>query len=80
MDHTETIRRTMVTEINSNPGERESLEIKHGRVYDTNEVGEKFTICGFGAPFVVAIEKETGKKCTLMFQHDPRFYWFDRYV
>lgn len=60
--------------------EKQELETKVGRLYNTEEVQEKFEIDSFLAPFVLAIEKETKKKCLLMFQHEPRFYWFDSYV
>ena len=35
IDETETIRRQMVAEINSDPGSRADLEAKHGQVWDT---------------------------------------------
>jgi len=78
-DKTETIRRQMVQEINGEANDRIRLTKKYGEVFDTSEVQKRFSIEGFMAPFVVAIEKATEKKCTLMFQDNPRFYWFDRY-
>jgi len=79
-DPTENIRRVMVAEINAEQAERERLEEKHGKVYDTDEITEAFILEGFFAPFVFGREKATGRKCTLMFQHNPRFYWFDGYT
>ena len=75
MDKTESIRRKMVSEINSNPGERAQLEEKYGKVWDTTEVEEAFEIIGFMAPYVVAREKTTGKKGSLQFQDSPRYYF-----
>ena len=80
MDKTEGFRREMTSVINSQKAEREALEEKHGDVFDTGEVQERFSIKGFLAPFVDATEKSTGKRCLLMFQHRPRFYWFDSYT
>jgi len=79
MDRTEGIRRVMVQAIDVGKN-REQLEVDWDTVYNTEEVSKSFSIQGFMAPFVVAVEKSTGKKCTLMFQHEPRFYWFDSYV
>jgi len=80
IDETENIRRQMVQEINGEANDRIRLTKKYGEVFDTSEVQKRFSIEGFMAPFCVGIEKSTGKKCTLMFQHEPRFYWFDSYV
>jgi hypothetical protein len=75
LDPTENIRRAMVNEINSNPTEREALEAKHGQVWDTMELGSDFEVTGFMAPFVVARRKSDGVRGSLMFQHQPRFYY-----
>ena len=75
MDKTEGIRRVMVSAINSVEGEREMLEKAHGQVWDTQELGKDFTVEGFMAPFIVVIEKATGKKGTMLFQHSPRYYF-----
>ena len=74
-DPTENIRREMVKEINHDPGSRESLEANHGQVWDTSELQKDFSVTGFMAPFVVVIEKSTGKKGTMVFQDRPRFYY-----
>jgi len=81
MDKTESIRRTMVGEINSEVqsnsevSERVRLEQEHGQVWDTKELSVEFEVKGFMAPFIVAIRKSTGEKGSLMFQHRPRFYF-----
>lgn len=81
-DSTENIRRAMVHEINSNlPPEVEQryLELieKYGtdNVFTTETVQEHFEIVGFMAPFVVARRKSDNARGTLMFSHDPRFYF-----
>jgi len=76
-DPTEDFRRNLVASINSEPEEREKLEGVYGKedVFDTEEVGEKFEITGFLAPFAMARRKSDGVKGTLMFQDTPRFYF-----
>ena len=74
-DPTESIRRTMVAEINHEPGSREALEATHGQVWDTSELQQDFDVIGFMAPLVVAIRKSDGVKGSLMFQASPRFYF-----
>ena len=72
---TETIRRAMVATINAEPGPRELLELEYGQVWDTGQMTKDFDVLGFGAPFVVVQRKSDGQKGTLMFQHNPRFYF-----
>ena len=55
--------------------ERKRLELIYGKVWDTAEVSAEFEVLGFMAPFVVVRRKEDNKKGTLMFQHEPRFYF-----
>jgi len=74
-DHTEGIRREMVSAINADPNERAALEAKHGKVWDTKEVQEDFEVLGFMAPFIGVTEKATGRKGSMMFQHMPRYYF-----
>ena len=74
-DPTESIRRTMVAEINAEPGSRAALEAKHGQVWDTSELQNDFDVIGFMAPLVVALRKSDGVKGSLMFQASPRFYY-----
>jgi hypothetical protein len=74
-DPTEEIRKEMVADINAQPGSREYLEGKHGQVWDTSELGRDFEVIGFMAPVVVVRRKSDGQKGSLMFQHNPRFYF-----
>ena len=74
-DPTEQIRRELVADINAQPGSREFLEAKYGQVWDTQQLQEDFTVEGFLAPFVGVRRKSDGAKGSLMFQHNPRFYF-----
>jgi len=74
-DPTESIRRHMTKEINAVEGSREDLEARYGKVWDTSELQEEFTVSGFMAPFVVVCRKSDGVKGSMAFQHDPRFYF-----
>ena len=65
----------MVTDINADPGSRESLEAQHGQVWDTQQLASEFDVLGFMAPLVVVRRKSDGKKGSLMFQHHPRSYF-----
>jgi hypothetical protein len=59
---------------------REALEKLLGQVWDTQELIEDFNVESFLAPYVFATNRETGKKGSLTFQHQPRFYWgWDEY-
>lgn len=60
---------------NDKEEERKRLTERYGRVWDTNQLTEDFSVLGFAAPYVVVERKEDGKKGTLTFQHDPRFYF-----
>ena len=74
-DPTESIRRRMLGEINAQPGTREYLEAKHGQIWSTEELTLDFDVIGFGAPLVVVRRKADGVRGSLMFQHNPRFYF-----
>jgi hypothetical protein len=71
----EEMRRDLQCEVNANPGSREALEAKHGQVWSTQELQKDFDVLGFAAPFVVVSRKSDGRRGSLMFQHDPRFYY-----
>lgn len=81
MDTTETTRREMVQDINSQvqstdkDSERKRLEALHGQVWDTDQVRAEFEVIGFGAPFMVVKRKSDNKKGSLEFQHNPRLYF-----
>lgn len=74
-DPTETIRRSLVQQVNGTAGNRERLEAEHGQVWDTQQLQQDFEVLGFAAPLIVVREKGTGRQGSLFFQHSPRFYW-----
>lgn len=74
-DPTETTRRQMLVDINAEPGSRESLEARHGQVWDTEELRRDFEVIGFMAPVIAVRRKSDGVKGSLTFQHHPRFYF-----
>lgn len=74
-DPTESTRREMVAEINSEPGSRESLEEQHDQVWTTSELQKDFEVLSFAAPFCVVKRREDGVRGTVTFQHDPRFFF-----
>ena len=80
-DETEAIRRKRLAAINcavesqDATTERERLEARYGRVWDTAQLSEDFEVLGFMAPFVVVNRKSDRLKGSLEFQHSPRFYF-----
>ena len=74
-DSTELLRRTRLAEINAEPGSREALQARHGRVWDTEELAREFEALGFLAPYVVVRRRADGRKGSLEFQHHPRLYF-----
>ncbi len=74
-DPTESARRELLSEINAEPGSREALEAEHGQVWSTDELQHDFEVLGFAAPVVVVRRTSDGVRGSLLFQHDPRFYF-----
>lgn len=74
-DPTESKRRKMVGDINSQPRDRVALEAAYGDVWSTDEMRERFEVLGFGAPLCIVKRKSDGQKGSLMFQHHPRLYF-----
>ena len=75
MDPTEAIRRALVADINHDPGSREALEDQHGKVWDTGEMTEDFSVSHFAAPFILVTRNSDRVTGSLTFQHNPRFYF-----
>jgi hypothetical protein len=75
IDETESIRKELLVTINYQPDSREALEVEHGQVWDTRQLGQDFDVLGFAAPLVVVKRKSDGQKGSLFFQHNPRFYF-----
>jgi hypothetical protein len=74
-DITENIRRELVRKFNAKPQGRAALELKHGQVWDTDELRRDFEVKGFAAPLVVVRRRSDAVLGTLFFQHEPRFYF-----
>ena len=74
-DETEPYRRQRLAEINAQPGTREAIEDQYGQVWNTEELRQDFDVTGFFAPYVVVCRRSDGKKGSLEFQHNPRFYF-----
>jgi hypothetical protein len=74
-DTTENARRELVRKLNAEPKGRAALELKHGQVWDTDELQRDFEVKGFAAPFVVVLRRSDAVLGTLFFQHEPRFYF-----
>ena len=74
-DATEPYRRQRLAEINAEPGSREALEVQHWQDWNTGELSQHFEVIGFMAPLVVVRRKSDGKKGSLEFQHQARFYF-----
>lgn len=68
----------MSAEINAVAASRAALERQHGQVWDTRELARDFNVIGFAAPLVCVKRKSDGKVGSLIFQHQPRFYFYFR--
>ena len=76
----EQVRKDMVDVINPavaamGDDARGILETEHGQVWDTKQLQEDFIVTGFAAPFTIVTRKSDGQKGSLMFSHNPRFYF-----
>ena len=74
-DPTEGFRREMVSELNRLPSGREDLEEKYGKVWSTDQMTEEFQALGFLAQYIHVMRRSDKVKGTMMFQHNPRFYF-----
>jgi hypothetical protein len=69
-DPTENLRRAMI--ITGHP-QRALAQAKQR--WTTDELRAEFEVIGFMAPLVVVRRKADGKKGSMEFTHDPRFYF-----
>ena len=74
-DATENIRRELVRKLNAEPKGRAALELKHGQVWDTQELGRDYEVIGSSPPLVMVRRRSDAVLGTLFFQHEPRFYF-----
>ena len=75
IDETEGHRRFVSAAINRNPEGREALETAYGQVWNTEELRRDFEVLSFMAPYVVVIRLSDSMLGSLLFQHDPRYYF-----
>jgi hypothetical protein len=61
--------------LNAEPQGRAALELKHGQVWDTDELKRDFEVRGFAAPLVVVRRRSDAVLGTLFIHHEPRFYF-----
>lgn len=71
----ESLRRELVSRVNSTVSSRSTLEATFGRVWDASELTAEFEVEAFLAPVACVRRRATGERGTLLFQHLPRFYW-----
>jgi hypothetical protein len=69
-DETEGVRRAMLA---GGQPQRDLAEAKQR--WTTDELREEFEVIGFMAPFCVVRRKADGKKGSMEFTHNPRFYF-----
>jgi hypothetical protein len=74
-DETENARRARQAELNREAAAIEELSQRYGTIWNPEALRQDFKVLGFMAPFVVVRNRHTGKKGSLEFQHDPRFYF-----
>ena len=74
-EESESARMRKIIEVNPEAGSRAALEEQYGQVWTMDEVTAQFEITSFLAPYVYAVERKTGRKVRLAFQHHPRFYF-----
>ena len=73
---TELAHRVLLNQlVNAEPGDRAALEKEYGQVWSTAELGQDFEVIGFLAPYVGVQRKSDGVRGSLLFQHQPRFYF-----
>jgi hypothetical protein len=71
----EAMRRSRLVEINLARADRSILEVRHGQVWDAEQLRREFEVLEFAAPYVVVRKRSDGVLGSLEFQHEPRFYF-----
>jgi len=74
-DETVGIRAKMLVEINSKEAGRAELEAEYGQCWSTDEMEQDYEVLGFAAPLIVVQRRSDGVKGSLLFKHQPRFYF-----
>jgi hypothetical protein len=55
--------------------DKEALELQYGKVWTKDELLADFEVIGFSAPYVLVRRLSDRKEGTMMFTHNPRFYF-----
>jgi hypothetical protein len=71
-DYVENVRRAMLREM---PDELRRRVEAGERVWTTEELQRDFDVLGFAAPLVVVRRRSDGVRGSLMFTHQPRYYF-----
>lgn len=71
-DETEAARRALVPEM---PAHLVAAVLRGEPVCDTEGLTREFDVQGFRAPFVVVVRRSDGVRGTLLFTHNPRYYF-----
>lgn len=69
-DPTETFRRTMIES-----GQPEQDLARAEQRWDTEQLAKEFDVTGFLAPYVLVRRKRDGAEGTMLFTHNPRWYF-----
>lgn len=70
VDNTESLRREMLE-----TGEPYRNLARADQRWDSDQLRAEFEVIGFLAPFVVVRRKSDGRKGSMEFTHNPRFYF-----
>ena len=71
----DTIRCLRLVATNLARADRPTLEARHGRVWDSQQLRQEFEVLQFAAPYVVVRRRSDAVLGSLEFQHEPRFYF-----
>lgn len=71
-DYVENVRRAMLREM---PDELRRRVEAGEQVWTTEELQRDFDVLGFAAPLVVVRRRSDGVRGSLMFTHQPRYYF-----
>ena len=74
-DSIEETRRAWAVQINSQPAERAALAARYGPVWNPDALTKDFIVLAFGAPLVVVRRRVDNQLGSLLFQHQPRYYF-----
>jgi len=72
VDATEVARRFLIPQM---PAELADRIARGEPVWNTEQMQEQFQVIGFEAPFVVVQRRSDGVKGSLLFTHNPRYYF-----